>query len=268
MSYMFDAAWQAERERLAGIESMWDPTTINHLTAVGVRNGWSCLEVGAGGGSVAQWLSSQVGSTGEVIATDRDITFLAGLAHIQVLTHDILCDSLPHKHFDLIHARLVLSHLPERDQVLAKLANACKPGGWVVLEEFNESDVRGSAMHRPRANPIEAAEVLWQAWPLMGDFVRSSGYDPDYGGRLTSDMHRCGLQDVGSADSVQTLQGGTKESNAYRNSMIYIGEAMIAKGLLREEQLGPVVDLFNDPGFRMMTPAFVTAWGRRPTTDE
>ena len=38
-----------------------------------------------------------------------------------------------------MHARLVLEHLPERDRVLAKLAGAVRPGGWLLVEDFDWS---------------------------------------------------------------------------------------------------------------------------------
>src|ERR1039458_7122444 len=37
--------------------------------------------------------------------------------------------------FDLVHARLVLVHVPQRAQALAAMVAALKPGGWLLLEE-------------------------------------------------------------------------------------------------------------------------------------
>ena len=52
-SYAFENAWQRARQRLNAIEAWLDPDTIRHLTARGVGPGWHCLEVGAGGESIA-----------------------------------------------------------------------------------------------------------------------------------------------------------------------------------------------------------------------
>jgi 2-polyprenyl-3-methyl-5-hydroxy-6-metoxy-1,4-benzoquinol methylase len=95
--------------------------------------------VGAGGGSIAEWLAGQVGPDGRVLATDIDTRFLEQLSHkknVEVRRHDIVSDSLPERAFDLVHARLVLLHLPERDRVLGRMAAALKPGGWLLTEEF------------------------------------------------------------------------------------------------------------------------------------
>jgi trans-aconitate methyltransferase len=50
-------------------------------------------------------------------------------------------DPLPDAAFDLIHARLVLIHVPEREEVLARLVAALKPGGWMVEEEFDSQSL-------------------------------------------------------------------------------------------------------------------------------
>lgn len=64
---------EVERNRLRLVENIFDPCTIRHLEMIRVSEGWHCLEVGAGAGSVAQSLSSRVGLTGKVVATDINI---------------------------------------------------------------------------------------------------------------------------------------------------------------------------------------------------
>lgn len=68
--YLLDNEWKAARGQLAQLETVWDPWTIRNLGKVGVREGWDCLEVAGGGGSIAEWLCRQVGPTGRVVATD------------------------------------------------------------------------------------------------------------------------------------------------------------------------------------------------------
>lgn len=127
--YGLDNAWHNALARLRSLEDWLDPGTIRHLRARGVGAGWRCLEVGAGAGSIARWLSGTVGSGGEVLATDIDTRFLTGLSesNLRVRCHDITADGLPAASFDLVHCRLVLAHLPGREAVLRKLA-AALPG--------------------------------------------------------------------------------------------------------------------------------------------
>ena len=49
-------------------EAGCDPATTRCLIAIGVTQGWRCLDVGAGGGSVARWLAERVGPDGSVVA--------------------------------------------------------------------------------------------------------------------------------------------------------------------------------------------------------
>jgi SAM-dependent methyltransferase len=94
---------------------------------------------GAGGGSIATWFADRVGASGAVLATDIEPRFLSALAcpNMEVRRHDIGVDALPERAFDLVHARLVHMHVPDRDQALERMIGALKPGGWIVAEEFD-----------------------------------------------------------------------------------------------------------------------------------
>jgi len=53
----------------------------------------------------------------------------------EVLRHDVGIDEPPAGPFDLVHARLVLVHVPQRSTALAAMVAALRPGGWLVLED-------------------------------------------------------------------------------------------------------------------------------------
>src|SRR5687767_8144447 len=131
-NYVYDQAWEHERERLAGIERWLDPVTSRVFQMLGVADGWSCLEVGGGGGSVAEMLCDAVGSAGTVVVTDLDTRFLDAIErkNLEVRRHDVVNDELESDTYDLIHARLLLEHLPARRDILKKLGTALRPGGW------------------------------------------------------------------------------------------------------------------------------------------
>jgi hypothetical protein len=77
---MSDKADAFERERLGLLCQALDPLTQGRLDRLGVQPGWSCLEVGAGAGSVARALAARAGPGGRVVATDVDTRFLLGQA--------------------------------------------------------------------------------------------------------------------------------------------------------------------------------------------
>src|SRR5262245_7484517 len=96
MPYLFTHEDKAERERLAAIEAGLDPFTRECLEQIGVGAGWRCLEVGAGGGSIAEWLGRRVGPQGRVVATDLQTKFLEALdaPNLEVRQHDVTKDRL------------------------------------------------------------------------------------------------------------------------------------------------------------------------------
>ena len=53
--YVLDNAAEQTSARFAALPSLYDPGTIRHLEERGVAPGWTCWEVGGGGGSIAAW---------------------------------------------------------------------------------------------------------------------------------------------------------------------------------------------------------------------
>ena len=79
--YIFDNAWLQARARMQAAESYLDPWTTAQFERIGVTTGWSCLEAGAGTGSVADWLCRRVGTDGHVLALDIDTRFVEAIDH-------------------------------------------------------------------------------------------------------------------------------------------------------------------------------------------
>src|SRR3974377_763503 len=157
-TYVFDQGWQKERDRLSGIESLFDSYAPRRLADRGVRDGWHCLEVGFGAGGVALWLAERVGRTGRVVAVDLDPRFLDGhgRANLDVRKHDIVTDPLEEAAFDLAHARAVLDHIPDRQCALERMISAVRPGGWLVLEAGDFGGVMAAALAHYTDPPAHA----------------------------------------------------------------------------------------------------------------
>ncbi|MEO6885477.1 MAG: methyltransferase domain-containing protein [Jatrophihabitantaceae bacterium] len=133
--YLLDNARPEAGERFAAFAELFDLATFAHIQALGIRSGWHCWEVGAGSAAVPTWLADHVGATGQVLATDLDLSWLAADAPFQTRVHDVGADPAPDRLFDLVHARLVLVHVPARDQALATMVSALEPGGWLFVED-------------------------------------------------------------------------------------------------------------------------------------
>lgn len=127
------------------LAALFDATTFRHLDRLGIAAGWRCWEVGAGAATVPTWLAQRVGPEGHVLATDIDMTFLqsSGEVPYEVRRHDIGADPAPPGAFDLVHARLLLEHIPSRDAALHTMTQALRPGGWLLIESADpEADAR------------------------------------------------------------------------------------------------------------------------------
>ena len=65
-AYALSHDLQGERQRLALMSELLDPTERRNIRQLGLAPGWRCLEVGCGNGSIARWLAIQVGHGGHV----------------------------------------------------------------------------------------------------------------------------------------------------------------------------------------------------------
>lgn len=113
-----------EGERLSLIEEEQDPYTIARIQSLGIAEDWSCLEIGAGRGSIARWLSDRC-PRGRVVATDLDVSLLSseGRANLEIRRHDVATDDFSPGSFNLIHARGILTHVRERDVVCRRMVS-------------------------------------------------------------------------------------------------------------------------------------------------
>src|SRR5262245_21609319 len=192
--------------RFAALSTLFDGATRRSLLDRRLALGWDCREVGGGGGSIARWLSERVGPAGRVLVTDIDTRFLepVNLPNLEVLRHDITRDPLPDGAFDLVHTRMVLIHLPSRDDVLERLAAALKPGGWLVCEEFDSES-------SPPDPAISPGEVVLRTREAMGRVSDASGVDRRCGRRLFGRFRALGLADLGAEGHLYMVQPGDRK---------------------------------------------------------
>src|SRR3954447_17609982 len=189
--YVLDQAWYAERDRLDSLTSLYDARTLELCERLGLSEGWDCLDAGAGTGSLALSLAEHVAPTGTVTALDADARFLRPIEadSLIVVEADLTETPLPVDRYDLAHARLVLEHLPQRGDVLAALTAAVRPGGWLLIEDFDWSTAL--VVDPPHPTPDRVARACLQLFT-------AGAYDPYYGRTLPRPLHEAGLTGVGT----------------------------------------------------------------------
>jgi SAM-dependent methyltransferase len=257
--YVFDNAAPQAASRLGALAEMFDPGTIRHLNARGVAEGWRCLEVGGGGGTIARWLAEQVGPRGSVLTTDIDTRYLESLRlpNVEVRRHDVAAEPLPEAAFDLVHARLVLNAVPAEAGALARLARALKPGGWMVIEDFQAFP----GGYEPADDQLERTS---KTTSVMRQVIAAAGLDPQSGRTLPARLRACGLVDVDAEGRVFVWRAGTAGATLTRANREQLRPAMLATGLITDEELAADLAGIDEDDFETTSPILWAAWGRRP----
>jgi SAM-dependent methyltransferase len=257
--YALDNAAVQAGERMTALSEIFDAGTMHHIEQRGITSGWHCLEIGGGGGSIANWMSERVGRTGRVLVTDINTRFLDSLQrpNLEVRRHNIVTDPLPEGAFDLIHARLVLMHLPERDDVLARLIKALKPGGWLIDEEFDVLSMPTDAGINPRETSLHSISALNRVLEDRGVELRSGRF-------LYGRLRALGLAEVGAQGRLSAGGGGSVVAKLVRSNLCQLREVMIERGYTTAEELEDDLRNLDHPDSLGLTPVMWSAWGRRP----
>ena len=257
-SYIFDNAEPLAEWRHKGLSDVFDPGTQRLLSERGVGRGWRCLEVGTGGGSVARWLAGRVGPSGCVLATDINPRLPVGQMprNLEVRRHDITTNGLPDGRFDLVYARLVLSHLPARDAALARMARALKPGGWLLVEDF---DVLGMTPD-PDAGP---AEMQLKSHEAVLQVMQDRQLDLRCGRRVARKMRELGLAEIGAEARAYLWQSGSPSACVIWANLRQMRASILATGLVDEAEFAADLDRLEDPFFGYSSPVLWATWGRR-----
>ena len=259
--YLFDNASREAGGRFSGLEWALDPTTFRHLSGRGVAAGWSCLEIGAGGGSVVRWLSRNVGQAGRVVATDLNLDWIdvGDARNVELRTHDVVRDPLPEAEFDLIHARLVLVHLPARDEVMTKLVSALRAGGWLVLEEFTPVLPGVPGVPEPETDAEVCLNRVLQA---VGDLLLDHGADTvNYPRTLVRRLRSHGLTELGAEGTV--IFGPRGVVDVHRANLRQVRDELVATGRVSADDVDLALQTLEDPGLVVTLAMLVSAWGRK-----
>ena len=149
------------------------------LDRLGLREGWRCVDVGAGGGDVTVALAEVVGRDGRVYAVDsdpaaRDLVASAASNHSQVIAitqaaEELLLPEL----VDLAFCRFLLLHVHDPLVALRRMGGAVREGGWVVAQEpvTSAGRVNGRPLSMPDARHPDVGALLPALAPAAGLLV-------------------------------------------------------------------------------------------------
>ncbi|WP_299404295.1 class I SAM-dependent methyltransferase [Acaryochloris sp. IP29b_bin.148] len=225
--YIFtETQYAQELERLQAIEQVFDPTSHQRLQSTGIKAHWRCLEVGAGAGSITQWMAGKVEESGKVVAVDLDTRFVAHLesSQVDVLQGDIQHLPLEDQSFDLVHARYVLIHIPDFETVLSRVLDLVKPGGWIVLEEPD------FAAARAIAGENAACQAVNNVNQAILQMFTARGMDYGLGAKLPALLQPYDLQTFSVEVDTHLSNGGSGLATMMKMSTMQLAEKYIETG--------------------------------------
>jgi SAM-dependent methyltransferase len=205
-------------------------------------------------------LSDRVGPDGRVLATDINLSWAGGVAapNVAILEHDVAADPPPEGSFDLVHARLVLVHVPERDTALVNMVSALRPGGILLVEDAD-----------PALQPLSCLEELGPAEVLANRLRRGfrsllaeRGVDLAYGRSLPRRLRGAGLVQV-AADAAFPLSNPA--SNHLETATInLIRDQLLDHGIATEDEITRHLANVASGLLDLAQPPMISCWGRRP----
>lgn len=243
------------RRRLQAIEGMADHITLRRMEGLGIKEGWRCFEVGCGGGSIARWMNYRVAPHGHVLAVDIDTQYVADAAGpiLEVRRQDIREMRPPEKTFDLVHSRMVLQHLAEREALVERLVASLKPGGWLLLEEMETF----SLFQNDPGPFLHVVEILH-------DMGRAAGTAVNWARTLPRTFQRLGLRNVCAEGEMLYFAGGTPTAEFHRLTGEQYWPHAEKMQLLTRQQFDQYSERLKDPNAWFYGPTIFGVWGQRP----
>lgn len=251
---------QIAHTHFATLATIFNPGTFHRIEALGIGPGWRCWEAGAGSASVPRWLARHSSPGGYVLATDRDTTALRAGETTEdgfaIRQHDLGTDPLPEGGFDLVHARLVLMHVPGRDTALATMVAALRPGGWLLLEDADPF-LQPLACPDPAGPAQELANKLRAAtWDLL-----SRRTDLAFGRTLPRMLRNAGLTGIGADASIPLA--GPAQAQFQRTIIKRQRQRLVEAGLATDAEINEHLADIESGQLDLASFPLVSAWGRK-----
>jgi trans-aconitate methyltransferase len=258
-----------EYERLRAQARDWEAATARILDQISLPAEASCLDAGCGPGETTRLLAQRAGLGGRVLGIDVDASIgtLAmemlhgsGYRNCAFHAHDLTADQpVPGGPFDLVYARLLLIHLPDRAAVLARLWDAVAPGGYLVVQDY---DAGTFSVLPELASFAEMTRVMIGTFQAVGAEVRTGALLP----RLFVQAG-AGIPDgTDVTGRVEPLGAGGRAyaENAYRSVL----PAALAHGITTEaDSAAMLAELAQDTArfadSPVLWPLMIGAWKRK-----
>ena len=258
-----------EYERLRTQSRTWEPTTARLLDRLPLAAGSRCLDAGCGPGETMRLMAERVGPGGYVLGIDVDARLGAWAAvelqqagHCQCdfsRTDVTACESIPGEPFDLVYARLLLYHLPQRIAVLRRLWDAVAPGGHLLIQDY---DVRTVGVLPTLGSVDEFGRMIVDAF-------LAAGCDVHVGARLPELFGRAGIGTPDGTDVAGRIEPLAQAQDFLKSVYQSVAPRAISRGILTQERADAwgselTRDADRFPERPLLWPLLISAWKRKP----
>jgi len=257
-----------EYARLRMQARMWEPATGRLLDQIGLGPGASCLDAGCGPGETMRAMAERVGPAGRVLGIDADpelgartLATLHGAGHHQCSfqTQDLTTgEPIPGAPFDLVYARLLLFHLPQRVEVLARLWDAVAPGGHLLVQDYELRTI----------STLPQLDWVGEVLRVFTGAFGAAGADVSAGTRLPQLFAQAGVGTPDGTDvagRVEPLAAGRIIIEGAFRSVL---PTALAHGVTTEDGAAATLasitrDVMRFPDRPVLWPLLIGAWKRR-----
>ncbi len=257
-----------ENERLRRQALLWEPATRRVLQQTGLRAGMNCLDIGCGPGEVMRVMGEMVGPSGQVTGLDTDGKLgREALAALQATTEHRFSfiegnaeelEEIDGQPFDVTFARIVLMHLRDPVAVLRKMNAWTKPGGYIVVQEY---DFHSWGIHPGIEAWQEIEKVFYGVCERVGRETRA-------GFKLPAYYVEAGIGEPDGTD-VAGLIASLEQFNSM-NLAVYRSVLPLALqwGITTEEKSQALFEAMNgipqEQYYSVLTPLLIGAWKHKP----
>jgi hypothetical protein len=169
---------------------------------------------------------------------------------------DLRMGELPSQSYDLVTCRALLHQIAEyAPQVMARMATAVRPGGWLLIQEPD--------FHLA---PTTEPEVWARTWQGLIEWGQANGVEWLIGRKLPSLVADLGLGRPQAKTDVQNIRGRDRGALYFQLFLAEVRDRVIAAGQLDPATIDAASALLDDPNYWTQCWMMTAVWVRKPPT--
>jgi SAM-dependent methyltransferase len=257
--YGFDNSNRHARDQVGYLAGYLDPHTFDVLDGLNLPRGGRYADLGAGAGTVATRLANRGTGDGRVLVIDLQPQHVPEHPRIDILRQDIATAVLSPASFDAIHARLLLMHLLQREQILTGLVDALKPGGKLIISDWAVDHLDDMFIDGPE----HVRQVFATFQNRLIEVLGGNGMDATWARRVPAVMRSAGLTIHSGQTFNRVLHGGEPGMLLHASNSRQKEAELLAAGMSQDE-LTLLREAMNDPSVLTRSWPMHTTVGIRP----